>query len=138
MAEIEGWDGGIIVGSSVVDGMSHWKINFVQEALENTNFGTTTPDRAFQPGLRAHSVEFSGYYDPSDAGQDHLTDKMTKGNTPSMTTMVFLENKTTGAKSGWTGVVLVESLGIDSQVDTLVTYSGSGKVSGGLDTYSTA
>lgn len=137
MALVEGWDGNILVGTTLMDRMTHWKVNFVQESIDNTDFGTSTPDREFTAGLRAHTVEFSGNYDPADAGQDHLTDKMMKGASPSMTTMVFLENAAVGSKSGWTGAVLVENIGIDSNVDGLVAFSGSGKVSGGLSTYST-
>jgi len=135
MAQIEGWDGGIIVGTSLTDAMTHWKVNLVQESIDDTDYGTTTPDRTFSPGLRAHTVEFSGNYS-DDAGMKHLTDKMLSSNAPSMTTMIFLTQKTTGAREGFKGVVLVENIGIDSNVDGLVAFSGSGKVSGGLDTYS--
>jgi hypothetical protein len=48
-----------------------------------------------------------------------------------------LTNKTTGAKAGWRGAILLESLNVDNNVDALVAFSGSGKVTAGLDTFAT-
>ena len=55
---------------------------------------------------------------------------MKKSGTPSLTSMHFY---TTGAK-GFKGKVLIENIGLDSNVDGLIQFSGSGKVSGGLST----
>jgi hypothetical protein len=129
MALVEGWDGNIKVGANAMANMSHFKINFVQESIDNTAYGTTVQDRSFLPGLRAHTVEFSGLYNGS-SGQLTLTGKMKKGGTPSLTSMSFI---TTGSK-GYKGAILVESIGVDSNVDGVVAFSGSGKASGGLST----
>lgn len=140
MAIIEGWDGGVFLGTAASDTLTkitNWKINFVQETLDNTNFETTTPDRTFAYGLRAHTVEFSGFLENTSTGQYQLIDNMLKDNTPAETTMVFLTNKTTATKAGWAGSILIESINVDSNVDGLVAFSGSGKVSAGLDTWST-
>jgi hypothetical protein len=137
MAILEGWDGGIYtsVGCTLTK-MSNWKINFVAESQENTNFGATSPDRTFGYGLRSHTVEFGGYFENTATGQYRLVKKMLKDQSPTATSMVFLTNRTTGAKAGWKGAIFVESIGIDSPVDGYVKFSGSGKVSGGLTTYS--
>jgi len=82
-------------------------------------------------------VEFSGFLENTATGQYSLIDGMLKDNTPSITTMVFLTNKTTGAKAGWRGAILLESLNVDNNVDALVAFSGSGKVTAGLDTFAT-
>jgi hypothetical protein len=55
---------------------------------------------------------------------------MKKDGAPTATTISFL---TTGAK-GYKGTVMVESIGIDSNVDGLLSFTLSGKVSGGLST----
>jgi hypothetical protein len=139
MAIVEGWDGGVFLGTAASDTLtkiSNWKINFVQEVLDNTNFETTTPDRTFAYGLRAHTVEFSGFLENTATGQYSLIDGMLKANTPAVTSMAFLTNKTTGAKAGWRGAILIESLNVDNNVDALVTFAGSGKVSAGLSTFS--
>lgn len=140
MAILEGWDGGVFLGTAGTDTLtkiSNWKINFVQETLDNTNFETTTPDRTFAYGLRSHTVEFSGFLENGSTGQYGLIDGMLKDNTPAITTMVFLTNKTTGAKAGWRGAILIESLSVDNNVDALVAFAGSGKATAGLDTFST-
>ena len=129
MAIAEGWDGNFKLGVNAMANLNNWKINFVQETHDITQFGTTVQDRAFGYGVRAHTVEFSGYFNGS-SGQLTLVGYMKKSGTPSATTMSFL---TTGAK-GYKGTVYVESLGIDSNVDGLLAFSGSGKVSGGLST----
>jgi hypothetical protein len=139
MAIIEGWDGAIRLDSAtgdVLTQMTNWKINFAQELQDVTNFGTTTPDRSFLYTLRSHTVEFSGYLENGSTGQYQLIKKMLKSGTPSATTMLFFTNKTTGAKAGFRGAIFIESIGIDSPVDNLVTFSGSGRASAGLSTFS--
>lgn len=129
MAIAEGWDGSIKLGANAIANISNWKVNFVQETHDVSQFGDTQQDREFAYGLRSHTVEFSGYYNGS-SGQLTLTGYMKSSATPSMTTISFL---TTGAK-GYKGTVLVESIGIDSNVDGLLAFTCSGKVSGGLST----
>jgi hypothetical protein len=129
MAIVEGWDGKVNLGGNTFANLNNWKINFVQELADVTPFGTSTPDRRFQPTLRSHTVEFSGHYNGS-SGQLTLTGYMKKSGTPTATTMSFI---TTGSK-GFKGTIYVESIALDSPVDNLVTFSGSGRVSGGLST----
>jgi len=129
MALVEGWDGNVKLSSAVAADITHYKINMVQESIDNTHYGTTVQDRTFTPGLRAHTVEFSGNYNGSSA-QLAVVAKMKKSGTPSLTSMHFY---TTGAK-GFKGKVLIENIGLDSNVDGLIQFSGSGKVSGGLST----
>jgi hypothetical protein len=129
MAIAEGWDGSVKLGANAMANISNWKINFVQETIDVSQFGDTQQDREFQYGLRSHTVELSGMYNGS-SGQLTLTGYMKKDGTPTATTISFL---TTGAK-GYKGTVMVESIGIDSNVDGLLSFTLSGKVSGGLST----
>ena len=65
MAISKGYEGTIYAGSSVSDSeiahINNWEINFSGDALENTAFGDGVYDRTYQPGLRAHTISFSGY-----------------------------------------------------------------------------
>jgi hypothetical protein len=129
MAIAEGWDGSIKLGANAIANISNWKVNFVQETHDVSQFGDTQQDREFAFGLRSHTVEFSGFYNGT-SGELTLTGYMKKDGAPAFTTISFL---TTGAK-GYKGTVLVESIGIDSNVDGLLSFTASGKVSGGLST----
>jgi len=78
MAISKGWDGAIYAGSTAADSeivsINNWEISFSGDALENTAFGDTVYDRAYQPGLRAHTLSFSGYSDPTDNSHAYLLD----------------------------------------------------------------
>jgi hypothetical protein len=129
MAIAEGWDGSIKLGATAMANINNWKINFVQETHDVSQFGDTQQDREFAYGLRSHTVEFSGHYNGSSM-QSALLGYMESSGTPTATTISFL---TTGAK-GYKGTVYIESIGIDSNVDGLLSFTCSGKVSGGLST----
>jgi len=129
MAIAEGWDGSVKLGANAMANINNWKINFVNETIDVSQFGDTQQDREFAYGLRSHTVELSGFYNGS-SGQLTMTGYMKKDGTPTATTISFL---TTGAK-GYKGTVMVESIGIDSNVDGLLSFTLSGKVSGGLST----
>ena len=137
MAINKGWDGAILIGSNEIAHMNNWEISFSGDALENTAFGDTVYDRSFQPGLRSHTVTFSGYTEDTNAAQDALLDEMKSTDEPSAVTVVCLHNRTTGAKAGWTGSAVITGLTVSSPVDGLSALSGTLQVSGGLSTYST-
>jgi len=138
MAINKGWDGKILVGSGEMAQINSWEISFAGDALENTAFGDTVHDRGFEPGLRSHTVTFSGYYEDSDTAQSALVDNMMSTNASAASTLVLLHNKTTGSKAGFTGSAVITGLTVGEPVDGLATFNGTAQISGGLSTYSTA
>jgi len=144
MAITKGWDGAIYAGSSVSDSeiayMNNWEISFSGDALENTAFGDTVYDRAYQPGLRAHTLSFSGFSDPTDNSHDYLLD-LQKTTTESAAVYfkaayvrdTYADSKTSGAH-GWSGKGIVTGLTISTPVDGLAAFSGTVQITGGLST----
>jgi hypothetical protein len=129
MAIVEGWDGSVKLGANAVANLNNWKINFVAETVDVSQFGDTVQDRKFQYALRSHGVEFAGHYNGS-SGQLTMVGMMKSTGTLAGCTMSFI---TTGAK-GYKGTIIVESIALDAPVDGLIAFSGSGKASGGLST----
>lgn len=138
MAINKGWDGAILIGTDEISHINNWEIAFAGDALENTAFGDTVYDRSFQPGLRSHTVTFSGYTEDSNAAQDALLDEMKSTDEPTAVTVVCLHERTTALKAGWTGSGVITGLTVGSPVDGLSAFSGTIQISGGLATYSTA
>jgi hypothetical protein len=134
MAISKGWQGSLVIGTDTVGSINNWEINFAEDALENTAFGSTTPyDRTYQPGLRAHTVTISGYADPaSDTAQMALLNGMRASTEPAAVTIVCYYNTTT--PQGWTGSAVVTGLTVGMPVDGLSPFSGTFQVSGGLST----
>lgn len=137
MAINKGWDGAILIGTDEISKMNNWEIAFAGDALENTAFGDTVYDRSYQPGLRSHTVTFSGYSEDSNAAQDALLDEMKSTDEPSIVTVVCLYERTTGVKAGWTGSGVITGLTVGSPVDGLAPFSGTIQITGGLATYAT-
>ena len=138
MAINKGWDGAILIGTDEISHINNWEVSFSGDALENTAFGDTVYDRSYQPGLRSHTVTFSGYTEDTNTAQDALLDEMKSTDEPSAVTVVLLHERTTGSKAGWTGSGVITGLTVSSPVDGLSALSGTLQISGGLSTYSTA
>ena len=143
MAISKGYDGAIYAGSTAADSeivsINNWEINFSGDALENTAFGATVYDRGYQPGLRAHTVSFSGFSDPADNSHSYLLNLQRAG---SSNTLVYVKAAylrstqaagSTGAK-GWDGQGVVTGLTISTPVDGLAAFSGTIQITGGLST----
>jgi len=143
MAINKGWDGAIYAGSTAADSeivhINNWEIAFSGDALENTAFGDTVYDRGFQPGLRAHTITFSGYSDPADNSHDYLLDLQ---KTTTASALVYFKcahlrstqaTGSSGAK-GWDGKGVVTGLTIGTPVDGLAAFSGTVQITGGLST----
>jgi len=138
MAINKGWDGAILIGSDEIAHINNWEIAFSGDALENTVFGDTVYDRSYQPGLRSHTVTFSGYTEDSDAAQDALLDEMRVTDEPTSVTVYCLhERSSTIGKSGWYGTAVITGITVGTPVDGLSPISGTFQISGGLATYST-
>jgi hypothetical protein len=135
MAIKQGWDGAILIGSDELTNMNSWTINWAADALENTDFGDK--DRSYQPGLRNVTVDFAGNYESSDTAAYALVNNFKSTVTNTAVTLVCLVNRTTGAKSGWTGSGPITALTVGGAADGLVPFSGSVQISGGLSTYAT-
>lgn len=138
MAINAGWDGGIYVGASTKElaHINNWEISFAGDALENTAFGDTVYDRSYQPGLRSHTITFSGYTEEDDSGQDILLDDQVSTDEPSLLNVVVLHERETSKKAGWEGNAVITGLTIGTPVDGLSPISGTFQISGGLSTYS--
>ena len=139
MAINAGWDGGIYVGADTKElaHITNWEISFAGDALENTAFGDTVYDRSFQPGLRSHTITFSGYTEDDDSGQDILFDDQKSTDEPNLLRIVVLHERETSEKAGWVGNSVVTGLTVGTPVDGLSPISGTLQISGGLATYST-
>jgi len=137
MAINKGWDGAILVGTDEISHINNWEISFSGDALENTAFGDTVYDRSYQPGLRSHTVTFSGYCEDTDVAQDALLDEMRVTDEPTAVTVVCLHERETSQKAGWTGSAVITGLTVGAPVDGLSPISGTLQVSGGLSTYAT-
>lgn len=144
MAISKGYEGTIYAGSSVSDSeiahINNWEINFSGDALENTAFGDGVYDRTYQPGLRAHTISFSGYSDPGDNSHSYLLNLQRSGTEAKHVFFkaayvrdTYSDSKTSGAK-GWDGEGVVTGLTISTPVDGLAAFSGTVQVTGGLAT----
>lgn len=146
MAISKGWDGAIYAGSTAADSeivhINNWEISFSGDALENTAFGDTVYDRGFQPGLRAHTVTFSGYSDPTNNSHDYLLDLQAAGTESALVyikaayvrdTLAGASERSSGAH-GWDGKGVVTGLTISTPVDGLAAFSGTVQITGGLST----
>jgi hypothetical protein len=143
MAISKGWDGAIYAGSTAADSeivhINNWEVNFSGDALENTAFGDTVYDRSYQPGLRAHTISFSGYSDPADNSHSYLLNLQRAGTEAAL---VFFKaaylrsTEATGSSgaSGWDGKGVVTGLTISTPVDGLAAFSGTVQITGGLST----
>jgi len=138
MAINKGWDGAILIGANEMAHINSWEAAFAGDALEKTAFGTTVYDREYEPGLRNHTVTFSGYHESTNAAQQALTANMKSTQAAAAVTVVLLTERTTGAKAGYTGSGILTGLTVSEAVDGLVGFSGTLQLSGGLSTYSTA
>lgn len=144
MAINKGWDGAIYAGSTAADSeivhVNNWEVAFSGDALENTSFSTSGKyDRNYQPGLRAHTLTFSGYSDPADNSHDYLLDLQ---KTTTASALVYFKvahlrstqaSGSSGAK-GWDGEGVVTGLTISTPVDGLAAFSGTVQITGGLST----
>jgi hypothetical protein len=115
--------------------MNSWSASITGDALEDTAFGDK--DRNYLPGMRTATVDFGGYYESSNTAQAALVNNFRSSVTNTAATIICLVNRTTGAKSGWTGSGPITSLTVGGAVDGLVPFSGSVQISGGLSTYAT-
>jgi len=140
MAISKGWDGAIYAGSTAADSeivsINNWEIAFSGDALENTAFGDTVYDRAYQPGLRAHTLSFSGYSDPTDNSHDYLLDLEAAGTESALVFFraAYARDTTPSSASGWKGQGVVTGLTISTPVDGLAAFSGTVQITGGLST----
>lgn len=136
MAINKGYDGRLMVGSTGADSecvnVNNWELSFSGDALENTAFGDTVYDRGYQPGLRSHTVTFSGYSDPADNSHSFLLD-LQKANTAS-TAIYFETQYDRSTPKGWSGKGVVTGLTISTPVDGLAAFSGTIQVTDGLST----
>jgi len=136
MAINKGWDGRLMVGDTSADSecahVNNWELSFSGDALENTAFGDTVYDRGFQPGLRSHTVTFSGYSDPADNSHDFLLDL--QKSTVASDEIYFETQYDRSTPQGWSGKGVVTGLTISTPVDGLAAFSGTIQVTDGLST----
>lgn len=136
MAINKGWDGALKIGTSVASSetvhINNWEISFAGDALENTSFGDTVYDRGFQPGLRSHTITFSGYSDPADNSHSYLLDRQ-KSTVAAAAVWVDLHYDRDTPK-GWEGSGVVTGLTISEPVDGLCAFSGTVQITAGLST----
>jgi len=136
MAINKGWDGRLMIGSTSADSecayINNWELAFSGDALENTAFGDTVYDRSYSPGLRSHTLTFSGYSDPSDAVHDFLLGYQLA--TAEGTEIYFETQYDRSTPKGWSGKGVVTGLTISTPVDGLAAFSGTIQVTDGLST----
>ena len=132
MAINKGWDGSIKIGANEIAQINNWEMSMNGDALEKTAFAASVNDRAFDPGLRSHTISFSGYCEDTGTAQDALLDNMAAGNTNAVATIVVNYDRTT--PKGWTGSGAITNLTVGTPVDGLETISGSFQITGGLST----
>lgn len=138
MATNKGWDGSILIGTNAMAHINQWTINFVQEAIDNTAFGSTTPyDRTYEPGMRAHTVSVEGQLGSTDPAQLALLNGMKSTQAGAAVTLILLTKSTTGSKAGWTGSGVPTAITPAQPRGSVGTFSATFQVSGGLSTYST-
>jgi len=133
MAVDHGWHGSVVVGATTVAYMTEWTLEMTGDALENTHFGSTY-DRGFEPGLRSHTVSFSGYSEDTDAAQHALLAEMTTAALPAAVTLYMLTNNDAGSTAGFTGSVILTGITRGATPDGLQTFSANGRVNGLLST----
>ena len=144
MAINKGWNGALYAGSTSADSelvyINNWELAFSGDALENTAFGDTVYDRGFQPGVRSHTLTFSGYSDPADNSHDYLLDlqKTTTANALVYVKAAYARSTKGSSQSskakGWEGKGVVTGLTIATPVDGLAAFSGTVQIAGGLTT----
>ena len=132
MAISKGWKGSINVNDNEIDHVNNWELNFSGDVLENTAFGDTVYDRGFQPGLRSHTITFSGYCDDADPGQAALLDIMKTTEEPVPVTIQCFYDRD---EPGWGGDAVITGITVNTAVDGLSAISGTLQVSGGLKPY---
>lgn len=132
MAISRGWKGSIEVNNDEIGSVNNWEVAFNGDALENTAFGDTVYDRGFQPGLRNHTITFSGYCDAADAGQQTLLDSMKTTQESELVTIQCFYDRD---KPGWGGSAVVTGITIGTPVDGLASINGTLQISGGLKPY---
>ena len=146
MAISKGWDGGIWISTAAfgvstgaeIAHINSWEIGFNNDALENTVFGDTVYDRTYQPGLRSHTITFSGYTEAANAGQDIMLDEQRSGTEASLLKIAVLTERVADARAGWWGEGVITGITIGTPVDGLSPMSGTLQVSGGLATFCTS
>ena len=132
MAINKGWNGHITMGAAEMAQINNWEISFNGDALEKTSFTSIVKDRTFDPGLRSHTVTFSGYAEDTDTAQDALTDLMASGTANAVAAIHLIYDRAT--TKGWQGSGIITNLTEGTPVDGLATFNGSFQVTGGLST----
>jgi len=129
MAINKGWNGKIAVSDKEIGYTNNWEVSFSGDALEKTAFGDTVHDRSFMPGLRAHTITFSGYFDENDSGQADLLDEMKSGDEAQSVVFQCFPERT---GPGWTGDAVITGITVSTPIDGLAAISGTLQISGGL------
>ena len=132
MARSKGWNGLITANETEITKANSWELNFSGDALENTVFGDNVYDRGFQPGLRSHTISFSGYYDQTDSGQAVFLDMMKTTEEPANVMIQCFSHRD---KPGWGGSAVVTGVTVGMTIDGLAAISGTLQVSDGLHPY---
>ena len=141
MAINKGWDGSILVTSSAlansteIANLNNWEISFNGDALEKTAFAASVKDRTFDPGLRSHTISFSGYLEDSKAANTYLLNGMKSTQAAAARHFILLHERETSLKAGWKGNGVITNLTVGTPIDGLQTFSGAAQISGGLSTY---
>lgn len=138
MAINKGWDGALHVGSTAASSemlhINNWELSFSGDALENTSFGDTVYDRGFQPGLRSHTLTFSGYSDPGEVEHAYLLSL--QKTTVASAKVSFGVHYDRVTPKGWHGDGVVTGLTINTPIDGLAAFSGTIQIAGGVTTSS--
>lgn len=136
MAINKGWDGSLFMGSTTASSetvhINNWEIAFAGDALENTAFGDTVYDRGFQPGLRSHTITFSGYSDPADNSHKYLLDRQKSTVESALVYIAARYDRST--PKGWDGKGVVTGLTVSEPIDGLAAFSGTVQITAGLST----
>jgi len=132
MARSKGWNGLITANETEITKANSFEVSFSGDALENTTFKDSVYDRGFQPGLRSHTVSFTGYCDQTDSGQMVLLDMMKTTEEPVNVTIQCFHHRD---EPGWGGNAVITGLTVSTPIDGLSTLSGTLQISGGLKPY---
>jgi len=100
--------------------------------LENTAFGNTVYDRGFEPGLRSHTITFSGYFNNEDAAQNTFLDYMKTTQESAIVTIQCFRDRD---EPGWGGSAVITGITVGTPVDGLCAINGTLQISGGLREY---